>query len=184
MHWEPYLTEPTVWRRNDITDGVRVFPPPPSFRHQRLLGNTGAALRAYEEQTGNGVAVTAPFDVLIRRTPRLQVRQPDALFVTHTTLAQGGGIPASGPLIVAPELIVEIVSDSDRAQVLAGKLADYASIGVAEAWVIRPEPGTVEVLRLAPGAGPVPVAVYGSADTVRSIVLPALTVPVADLLRP
>ena len=69
--------------------------------------------RAFEQRSGLGVIVSAPYDVLIRRVPKLQTRQPDALFVSHARLAQGGGIPEIGPLEVAPELVVEIISTRD-----------------------------------------------------------------------
>lgn len=183
LTFDEYMTEGTVWERYDIVGGGRVFMSAPTYRHQRVQMHTLRILQGFEERSGLGVVVSAPFDVLIRRVPRLQTRQPDVLFVTHATLARGGGIPDNGPLTVGPEVVVEVISSSDRAGVLGDKLADYASIGVQEAWVVRPDTNTVEVIHPAPG-GPVTVATYGRDDTLTSVVLPTLSAPVADLFRP
>ena len=88
--------------------------------------------------------------MLIRRIPKLQTRQPDALFISHARLAEGGGIPEIGPLEIAPELVVEIISTSETQRRLNDKLTDYVAIGIDECWVVRPEERTVEVLALTP----------------------------------
>ena len=183
LTYEAYLSEETVYRRYDIIEGMRVFMPAPTWQHQRIQSNSLLLLRGYETQSGRGYAVGAPIDVLIRRQPRLQTRQPDVLFIEHQTLARGGGIPTGGPITVGPELIVEIVSSSDRESVLAGKLDDYCDIGVQEAWIIYPDTHTVEVQRLTP-AGPVPVAIYPENTTFASLTFPDLTLAVADFFRP
>ena len=125
----------------------------------------------------------APFDVLIRRVPKLQTRQPDLLLISWARLAEGGGIPKVGPLPIAPELVVEIISDSETARILGDKIADYDDIGVDKCWVVRPDTRTVEVLRLTPGGSP-SVAVYDDTQTVMSQVFPSLAVPVAEVLAP
>lgn len=47
-----------------------------------------------------------------------------------------------------PDLVVEVLSDSDRAE-LPGKLDDYRAFGVHEAWLVDSEAELVTVLRLA-----------------------------------
>jgi Uma2 family endonuclease len=179
LTYEQYLAEPVLHRRYDIVDGERRFMPGPSWRHQRIQRNATRILERYEEETGSGYVIGAPFDILIRRSPRLRTRQPDVLFITRSRLAQGGGIPASGPLEVAPELVVEIISDSETENLLQAKLADYVAIGVNEAWVVRPDTRIVEVVRLAP-EGPRTVATYDETEALQSITFADLTVPVAD----
>jgi Uma2 family endonuclease len=183
LAYEDYLSEDVIKQRYDIVEGVRVFMSSPNWRHQRIQLNVLAVLRAYEMAFRRGLALGAPFDVLIRRTPRLQVRQPDALFISHGTLIQGGGIPTSGPLTIAPELIIEIISDSDRELVLAGKLNDYGAIGVQEVWIIHPDAQTVEILRLTPDSAR-SVAILTVADTLTSEIFPDLTVTIADMFLP
>jgi Uma2 family endonuclease len=141
---------------------------------------TASHLLTYEEYMAEGY-VPGRYD-LIRRKPRLQTRQPDVLFITHETLARGGGAPAS-TLTIAPELVVEIISDSETDRLLAGKIADYVSIGVREAWVVRPAARTVERLQLTT-TGPVTAAIYTEGERLQSLVFADLAAPVADFFKP
>lgn len=136
----------------------------------------------YEETRSIGLALSAPFDILIQRLPRLQTRQLDVLFITHDQLARGGGIAEKGPLEVAPELVVEIMSDSEREQTFEGKLADYIALGVKECWRVWPATRTVDVLHLTP-AGSVTVATYDETQTLQSITFPDLTPRVAEFFK-
>jgi Uma2 family endonuclease len=179
LSFEQYLAEGVVHERYDIIDGVRVPMPAPRWRHQRIQGKVMRVLDRYEERVGTGYAIPAPFDVLIRRLPLLQTRQPDVLFITRSRLAHGTGIPASGPLEVAPELVVEIISDSETEQRLGAKIADYVEIGVDEAWLVRPETRSADVVRLAPD-GPIVVAGYREPETLQSLIFPDLSVAVAE----
>ena len=183
LTYDAYMAEPQVEGRYDIMEGVRVFMPGASWEHQEIVSNVLERLRALGRKTGIGRAIPAPFDVLIRRIPKLQTRQPDVLFVSYPRLSLGGGIPASGPLTVAPELVVEVISDTETQRLLESKITDYIAIGVDECWVVRPEARTVEILRLTPG-GSLSLGLYDETQSVTSTVFPTLTVPVADFFRP
>ncbi len=182
LTYEQYMAEEEIVARYNIVDGVRTLMPGANWPHQRIGGNLEEAFRNFERATGLGYALSAPFDVLIQRAP-LRTRQPDVLFISHTRLQQGGGIPQRGPLQVPPEIVVEILSDSDTRRMIGDKLADYAAVGVEEGWLARPEVRTVEVVRLTVG-GPVSVDTYDDTQTVQSFTFPNLTVPVADIFRP
>src|SRR5262249_36939342 len=157
---------PEISKRYEIIEGVRYFMSSPTWDHQTILFNIAKLLDRYTEASGNGYARPAPLDVLIRRIPRLQTRQPDVLLITHERLREGGGIPRKGPLPVGPELVVEIVSDTERAAALSDKLRDYRKIGVQEAWVVRPQTRTVELTRLT-SDGTTILAVFGERDRIR-----------------
>ena len=47
--------------------------------------------------------------------------------------------PAKGFLTVAPELVVEIVSTSDRWQEMRQKIEEYFAIGVQRVWIVEPD---------------------------------------------
>jgi Uma2 family endonuclease len=82
------------------------------------------------------------FDLVIRLDP-LTVRIPDlATFETATEVQRDGRIHS------APQLVVEVLSPSNTRREREEKLADYAFLGVPEAWVISPEARSVEVLYL------------------------------------
>jgi Uma2 family endonuclease len=182
LTYEDYLAEGEVEGRYDIIEGVRRLIPGPTWRHQRIADKITRALLQYEETTRRGMALSAPFDVLIRRAPRLQTRQPDVLFVSHEQLAKGGGLQDTGILEVAPELIVEIVSDSETERSIADKLADYGSIGVQEAWLVHYATRTVEILGISPN-GTTPVVQYTDTQSLQSRIFPDLSLPVADFFQ-
>jgi len=92
LTYEAYMAEPEVQGRYDIINGVRHTMAGASWRHQRIAKNLSKALGEYEETSGIGLLIFAPYDILIRRRPKLGTRQPDVLFVSHTRLRQGGGI--------------------------------------------------------------------------------------------
>jgi Uma2 family endonuclease len=181
LTYEDYLAEDEINRPYDIIGGVRRFMSSPTWKHQRIADKTTRAFLTFEETSSLGLALSAPFDVMIERFP-LQTRQPDVLFISHTQLATIGGVPERGAIEAAPELIVEVISDSDRQQVIDDKLADYIRIGVKEAWLAWPETRTVQVFRLT-ADGPVLAATYSETQSVVSLSFPGLTVAVADIFR-
>lgn len=128
-------------------------------------------------------ANAAPFDVLIRRVPKLQTRQPDVLFISFARLAQVGGKPAKGPLAIAPELVVEIISDSETERIVEEKIADYREIGVEECWLARPDARTVELRRLTPDGSQM-LGVFDETEPFASRVFPSRSVSVADVFLP
>ena len=183
LTYESYMAEPEVEGRYDITNGVRICLPGNTWQHQRIAGNIAKKFHRFEREIGLGVSVSAPFDVLIRKTPKLQTRQPDVLFVSHARLAQGRGIPEIGPLDVAPELVVEIISTSETARIIGDKIADYASAGVDEVWVIRPDAKEVERLTLQPSSNHAS-QIFRATQHLTSSAFPQLTVRIDDVFLP
>lgn len=182
LTYEDYLAEDEINRRYDIIDGVRRFMASPTWQHQDILFDIGTAFKTYQRTTGTAFAAIAPLDVLITRTPILRTRQPDVLLISRETLDAAGGIPQKGVLEAAPELVVEIISDSDRQQVIDDKLSDYIRIGVQEAWLVWPETRTVQVFHLTADS-PILATTYSETQAVVSLSFPELTVPVADIFR-
>lgn len=183
LTYEAYLAEPQVEGRYDIIEGTRVFMSGATWQHQAISGNLYDLLRCYSRAHHSGTALYAPFDVLIRRVPRLQTRQPDLLFISQTRLAQAGGIPAASPLTAAPELVIEIISNSETQRILAGKLADYIAIGVDECWIVRADTHTVELLQPSRSGSQI-AAVYDETQSLTSPAFPSLTISVADIFQP
>lgn len=182
LTWEDYLLEGYVPGSYSILDGVREFAMAgPTFEHQEIVANVLEALRGYQRRTGAGRTLPAPFDVVISRDP-LRVRQPDVLFVTAEALARAGGRHLATPLTVPPALVVEVLSESETLRGAQEKVLDYCRLGVPECWLVSPQGGTIEVLRLTP-AGPERAQLAGRGDTVASVALPGLEVPVDSLLN-
>lgn len=180
LTYEQYLAEGRVEGRYDIIEGERIFMPGPTWRHQEAVRNVLLRLHEFGRARGTGKAMTAPFDVLIRRGPRLQTRQPDVFFITNARLEEADMEPEESVLTVAPELVVEVLSPSETPRSLWDKLEDFRAIGVSECWIVGPDSETVQVLRLTPERAET-VSVYAYGQTLRSEVFPDLTLPVAEI---
>jgi Uma2 family endonuclease len=77
----------------------------------------------------------------------------------------------------APDLVVEVVSPSDRMTDVQAKVDDYLRAGVRLVWVVEPRARTVTAY--VPGRPP---RVYGEADDLDGgDVLPEFRLPVAEI---
>jgi Uma2 family endonuclease len=186
MTYEEYLTGPEEMARYDIIDGWKVYRlygekqlPNPTRDHQRILRRIARPMEDHEAQTGAGQVIVAPCDVLITRRPARK-RQPDLLFISNERLQENPPSDDPAPLSPAPELVVEIISPSDKPSVLAAKIADYRAVDVQEVWVVRAGVQTVEVVRLTPDEIET-IATYGRGQTVTSRTFPGLAVAVDDI---
>ena len=113
LTYDAYMAEPQVEGRYSIVNGVREYMAGATWRYQRVSNNISRAFYRYEQSSSFGTTVSAPFDVLIRRFPKLQTRQPDVLFISQARMASGGADAVSrseGPFGAAPELVVERLS--------------------------------------------------------------------------
>ena len=177
--YERYMNTPIAGRFEIIEGELRQMPSP-VLPHQIVVVRLASLFLIYQDKTGNGLVVVAPSDVLIRQFPRLQVRQPDVYYISLERLRRVGGIPAHGPLTIGPELVVEIISDSETAQDVDDKTQDYIEIGVAEMWRVYRETQTVDMVELS-AAGASILQSYGAGETVTSRVFPDLSVAVSAI---
>jgi len=102
----------------------------------RLVGN-----HVYENNLGRCYAAETGF--VIRRNPDT-VRAPDFAFVPAERL---GGAPSDHFSSAVPDLIVEVVSPSDRASEVTEKALAWLDYGVRLVWVVDPRAKVVTVHR-------------------------------------
>jgi len=178
LSYEEYLSGPTVRQRFEIIDGVIEFmAPAPNKAHQVAVGEFYALMRTVT--AGHGQVFLAPFDVIISRRP-LRTRQPDLFYVRNERLHIVKDQVEDGP-----DVVVEIISPSNRRKAVVEKLADYARIGVRECWMVDIlENRNLQIWRNESQLFR-PVAVFAAGQRVRSEVvpefeLPALVFPQAD----
>ena len=176
LTYEAYMAEETDNRRYDIVDGEKKYMSGVTDNHQDIAFNVGLAFREYGTRSGTGKMKVSPRDVLITRVP-LRTRHPDVFFISNERHALNPAPNDPAPLIAAPELVVEIISDSETASRFNAKIDDYCKVDVRECWKVQGETQTVEVLRLS-RSGAELVRVYGRGETVQSLTFPDLTVAV------
>ena len=171
-----YLNEPETMERFEIIDGEVVMASSPTRYHQIAVGNIYRPVYQFVSDRELGEVLLSPMDVVVQRDP-LRVRQPDLLFVSH------GRAEILGDRIYGgPDLVVEILSPSNRGRYLENKLADYARIDVRECWVVSLALRTVEVLRQEGGVWR-RVCVRGSGERLDSTVLPGLELAVDGIFQ-
>ena len=183
MTYEEYLDGPEEMARYDILDGWKVYRTygnqemsNPSKTHQRILRHIARVMEDFEAETDQGRVLIAPSDVLITNRP-LRSRQPDLLFISQERMAENLSMEDATPLSPAPELVVEIVSPSERPSMLAAKIADYHAVYVREIWLVRADSQTVELVSVSPNEI-LPVATFGVGEVVESLVFGGLSIAV------
>ena len=184
LTFEEWRALPIIKQKCEVVDGVLVMPPSPFGEHPWAIGVILDALRQFVAGSGLGIALTAPYDVLVSREP-LRVRQPDILVVNQelTRITRPADLAGLPYLEHPPLLAVEVLSPSNTRRDIEQRLVDYRSIGIPECWLASFPTRTVEVLRLTADAA-VSVATYGMGDALRSEVLPGFELAIADVFGP
>ena len=114
--------------------------------------------------------LTAPLDVFEGADPV----QPDIVVLLPESAASGAGRGVEG----APDLLIEVLSPSNRGHDVLTKRALYARAGVREYWIVDPESRVVEVLTLDRDAFHTVQRASGD-DPVISSLLEEATIPAA-----
>jgi Uma2 family endonuclease len=103
------------------------------------------------------------------------VRVPDAAFVRADRAPQGEARKSFPRL--APDLVVEVLSPSDRVSEVVAKLEMYQEAGVPLIWLVDPDKETITII-----AAGQPTRVVKQGDTIDGgDVLPGFSVPVAEI---
>ncbi len=163
-------------RRYEVIDGELFVTPAPTPFHQTVAQRLEQVLGAYLRDHAFGVMLHAPCDVVL--SPH-DVLQPDILVVSRERRSIIGD-EYVGP---APDLVVEVLSPSTESRDRIAKAKRYATFGVREMWLVDHSATTIEVL-VNSEEGFRREALFGEADTVRSVILPRLAFPAAPIFRP
>jgi len=134
---------PESSNRYEIIDGELYMTRAPHWGHQKTMGNVASELRNWSVATGLGEAVQAPGLIFSDADNVI----PDVVWISQERLATG--LDTSGHLIVAPELVVEVLSagSENERRDREAKLKLYSARGVQEYWIINWRSPQVEVYR-------------------------------------
>jgi Uma2 family endonuclease len=159
--------------RYELIEGELFVSPAPSLEHQRKVMNLSAQLWYFVRQHDLGEVFIAPCDVVL--APSI-VLEPDIVFVSRARRS----ILKVACIEGAPDLVVEVVSESSRLMDRFVKRDRYAEFGVPEYWLLDPFEPRIEVLRLEAGKYRV-VGSFGPGDTLESPTFPGLRIAVSSL---
>ena len=111
----------------ELVDGRIVTMNPPGAKHGWICNKVGRLLGNFVEEYDLGHVLNNDSGVITRRAPD-SVRGADVAFYSYARLPKGS-LPATYP-DVAPDLIVEVVSPSERWPTVLAKVAEYLGAGV------------------------------------------------------
>lgn len=177
LTYEDYVCFPEDGLRHELIDGEHFVSPAPIEKHQLVSWNFAWFLADYLRRNRLGQAFTAPFDVLFSKH---DVVQPDLVYISN----ERSGIRTGRNVQGAPDLVVEILSESTRRQDEDRKLRLYERAGVMEYWIFDPDEETVRVFR-AHGRRLPEVAELATADedVLETPLLPGLAIPLEEVFR-
>jgi excisionase family DNA binding protein len=128
--------------RFEILEGILVKEPSPSMHHQRVSRELGRQLMAFfDDFDPEGELFFAPLDVTLTTG---NVLQPDILFVSAARKNIMRKERIDGPC----DLVVEIMSSTNRRKDRLYKMEIYRKAGISHYWLVDPEENTLEAFML------------------------------------
>jgi Uma2 family endonuclease len=113
---------------------------PANPEHGMYASRFDYAIRAFAEQHDLGEVYTADPGFQLAPEPEPIVRCPDVAFVRRDRIPEKS---ARAFWALAPDLVVEIISDSEPAAEIESKVEDYRAAGVKLIWLVYPRTQTV-----------------------------------------
>ena len=135
--YDDYLKTPDD-KRYELIEGELYMTPSPITNHQRISRKIEFMLEKYVTENDLGEVFYAPYDVYFNDE---NVVQPDILFISKERLDIIGEKNLQG----APDLVIEILSESNAYRDLIQKKKLYARYGVKEYWIVVPGEKTIDI---------------------------------------
>jgi Uma2 family endonuclease len=155
----------------ELVDG-HILVSPGGYRHGQVALAIGSALLAYARERSAGHALDSSTGF---RLPGGDVLSPDAAFVSNARVPHP--VPDDFADVV-PDLVVEVLSPSERPGASAAKISRYLGAGVRLVWVVDPRTRAASVH--APGRPPQAVDESGTLEG--EDVLPGFRCALRDVL--
>jgi Uma2 family endonuclease len=169
LTYADYLLFPDDGLRHEIIDGEHYVTASPVTRHQRILLNVSHLIQSYLDVHPIGELFFAPIDVLLSEN---DIVVPDLIFISR----ERSRVVTRKNVQGAPDLIVEILSPSNRSRDEELKRSLYERAAVQEYWLVDPERDVVVVNRRTQ-AGFNALEAYDSTQTMRTPLLPGFELP-------
>jgi Uma2 family endonuclease len=130
-------------KKTELVRGILVVREPTGYRHGDVTARITKALMEVVEARGLGRVLAAETGFKLSANPDT-VRAPDVAFIRHERLPDPEtlGYPA-----LAPDLVVEVLSPSDRPGETLAKVGDWLTAGSRLVWVVDPGRRVARVYR-------------------------------------
>ena len=130
-------------KRVELVHGVLVVREPAGYLHGEVTARLTKQLMDHVDAHALGRILAAETGFRLRSDPDT-VRAPDIAFLSRAR------VPDPRPpdyLALAPDLVIEVLSPSDRPGATLAKVADWLSAGTQLVWVMDPERRLARVYR-------------------------------------
>lgn len=159
----------TEHQKAEFINGEIVVQTPVKYRHNQVSLHLASLMNAYVQQRGLGAVGHEKLLVTLTRNDY----EPDICFfgvekASHFTPDQ--------TRFPAPDMVVEVMSESTEAIDRGVKFEDYAAHGVSEYWLVDPTAETIEQYVLAESG--YELAVKVKTGTIASVVVTGFEIPV------
>lgn len=118
--------------------------PPPGSEQGEVTMNLAGPLHQHVRSNNLGVVYAAETGFKLESDPDT-VRAPDVAFVRRERIEETGRRAGYRP--GAPDLVVEVLSPSDRTKQVEEKVEQWIETGAKLVWVVSPKMHTVRVYR-------------------------------------
>lgn len=175
--YDDYLLFSEDGLRHELIGGEHYVTPAPTRKHQICVGNIHFLLRLFLSEQPLGRVYLSPFDVILSNE---DVVEPDLLYISNGR----SSIEEEKGAFGAPDLVIEIFSDSTRKRDETLKHSLYEAAGVLEYWLVDPDAETVRVERLREGAYQLAAELSAAAgDVLETPLLPGFSIPVPRIFE-
>jgi Uma2 family endonuclease len=172
--YEDYLKTPDD-KRYELIEGELLMTPSPIPQHQRISRDLEFELLRFVKANNLGEVFYAPCDVYLSDE---NVVQPDILLISKERLDIIGEKNIKG----APDLVIEIISESSAYRDMVQKKKLYAKFGIKEYWIVIPEEGSVEIYVLKDSSYQ-PYRTYSREDVLESPFLKGLKIELTEIFK-
>ncbi len=137
---EDYFSLPESNRMIELSEGRLIISPAPTPRHQRISMSLSILFGSYIRSHKLGDVVASPTDIKLKQGV---IRKPDLAFMGNEHLDR-----IEKGLWGVPDLVMEILSESNIEEDRKCKFKQYQNAGVSEYWIVDPFQQTVEIFTL------------------------------------
>ena len=178
LTYQDLLRLPDDLLRHELIDGEHYVSPAPTVKHQDIVLNLVHLLLTFVRAHRLGKVMVGPVDVLFTEH---DVVEPDVLFVAAANVDRVRERYVAG----APDLVVEVLSPSNRGYDRNKKRRLYEAQGVPEYWIVDPKAETLEIYRTATSSHLARCATLSRAagDTLETPLLPGLQILLSQVFE-
>jgi Uma2 family endonuclease len=144
LTWDDIKDWPESHVRTELVDGRLMMSPVPARRHRRISQRLGRVVEPFVESRDLGEFYDGPINTVLDQHVHYE---PDLCFIAKDRLRLWDPVAFHGP----PDLVIEVISESNREHDTVTKFRDYARYGVREYWLADPAANEIQVWALESG---------------------------------